>query len=93
MKQLVFILIIGFGFFQWYSGTNNNVVSGSYGETHDELIMYSLTMCGFCKKKVKEFNAEGIPFTEYFIDKDPARWEELDYGDSPEDSPPKTITH
>lgn len=78
MKKLVFILIIGFGFFQWYSGASNNkVVSGNYGETHDKLIMYSLTTCGYCKKKVKEFNAEGIPFTEYFIDKDSARREEL----------------
>jgi hypothetical protein len=42
---------------------------GSYGESHNQLIMYSLTRCGICKQKAKVLRKENIAFTEYFIDK------------------------
>jgi glutaredoxin len=41
------------------------------------VIMYSLTTCGYCKKKREELHKNNISFTEYFIDKDKARQEEL----------------
>ena len=40
-------------------------------------IMYSLTTCGYCKTKREELHKNNISFTEYFIDKDNARQEEL----------------
>lgn len=35
-----------------------------------EVIMYSLTTCGYCTAKRKEFQERGVRFTEYFLDKD-----------------------
>jgi len=65
-----------FGVFKLYT-IGNNDLAGSYGEPHNELIMYSLTTCGYCKQKVKELKKENIAFTEYFIDKDKKRMDEL----------------
>jgi glutaredoxin len=44
---------------------------------HDELIMYSLTTCGYCEQKRRELNAAGIKFRERFIDKDKLAGKEL----------------
>lgn len=44
---------------------------------HDEVIMYSLTTCGYCKQKRRELESAGIAFTEYFVDKDGTRNAEL----------------
>ncbi len=44
---------------------------------HDEVIMYALTTCGFCQVRARELTAAGIPFTEYFIDRDADRRTEL----------------
>jgi len=41
------------------------------------VIMYSLTTCGFCNQKRAQLRAEGIPFVEYFLDRDKARFQEL----------------
>jgi glutaredoxin len=41
------------------------------------VVMYSLTTCGYCNMKRAELKANGIPFTEYFIDQDGARQREL----------------
>lgn len=46
-------------------------------QTHDKVIMYSLTTCGFCKQKASELQAAGIKYREYFIDKDAGRREAL----------------
>lgn len=77
MKKFIFILLIGYGAFSWYQ-QNDRVNNGySYGEPHNQLIMYSLTTCGYCKLKVKQLKQENIAFTEYFIDVDNNRKEEL----------------
>lgn len=44
---------------------------------HDEVIMYSMTTCGYCKQKTRELEAAGIAYTEYFIDTDAERRDEL----------------
>jgi hypothetical protein len=44
---------------------------------HNEVIMYSLTTCGYCKQKKGEMESAGIAFTEYFIDTDAERRDEL----------------
>lgn len=41
------------------------------------VIMYSLTTCGFCNQKRAQLRAEGIPFVEYFLDRDQDRFQEL----------------
>jgi glutaredoxin len=77
MKKFIVILLIGYGAFNWYQ-QHDRVSNGySYGEPHNELIMYSLTTCGYCKLKVKQLKQENIVFTEYFIDVDNQRKEEL----------------
>lgn len=45
--------------------------------SHDRVIMYSLTTCGYCKQKARELDTAGIAFEEYYIDKDRARKDEL----------------
>ena len=75
MKKLILILIAGYGAFTWYQ--NSSELKGSYGERHNQLIMYSLTTCGYCKQKAKELRKESIEFTEYFIDKNKKRNDEL----------------
>jgi len=61
--------------FTWNQGRNS--IEGSLGEYHDELIMYSLTTCGYCKKKARELKKQNIPFIEYYVDEDTKRKEEL----------------
>jgi len=75
MKKLLLILLVGVGFFQWY--TRHSVTTGHHGAPHDQVIMYSLTTCGYCKEKAEQLRAEGIRFTEYYIDEDASRLNEL----------------
>jgi glutaredoxin len=42
-----------------------------------QIVMYSLTTCGYCNEKRAQLRARGIPFTEHFIDTDVARQKEL----------------
>lgn len=36
---------------------------------HKEVIMYSTSWCGYCRKARKYFTANSIPFTEYDVEK------------------------
>ena len=75
MKKLILIALIGFGAYQTYlsqDGVNRVAV-----ESHNEVIMYSLTTCGFCKQKANELHAEGIKFKEYYIDTNSIKQKEL----------------
>ena len=76
MKKLILLFLITYGAYNWYA-SDNNEIAGRYGEPHNELIMYSLTTCGFCKQKAKALKKENIDFKEYFIDKDSKRRDEL----------------
>ena len=42
-----------------------------------QVIMYSLTTCGYCVQKRAQLLAAGIQFEEHFVDRDPARMQEL----------------
>ncbi len=44
----------------------------------NEVAMYSLTTCPYCKEKRQWLTRAGIPFREYFIDTDQPRRAELD---------------
>ncbi len=65
------VVLGSFGFFvslgeqSGRSATSSSSVSQSH-----QLVMYSLTTCGYCTIKRQELQRAGIPFTEYFIDKD-----------------------
>jgi glutaredoxin len=41
------------------------------------VVMYSLTTCGYCRLLREELLKRRIVFEEYFIDTEPARWQEL----------------
>lgn len=43
----------------------------------NEVVMYSLTTCPYCKEKRQWLTRAGIPFREYFIDTDQPRLAEL----------------
>lgn len=43
----------------------------------NQVVMYSLTTCGYCEQKRRQLNSAGIPFNEYFVDSDPARMNEF----------------
>lgn len=49
----------------------------SYSSAENRVVMYSLTTCGYCVAKHRELKEASIPFTEYFIDTDLARRDEL----------------
>ena len=59
------------------AGSEDSQPAGQSEFVKTGVIMYSLTTCGFCNQKRAQLRAEGIPFVEYFVDTDPARFEEL----------------
>lgn len=79
MKRILIVVLIGLAFYSWYMNDNGDaeVNAASYGNTHDDVIMYSLTTCGFCKAKAMDLHSEGIEFKEYYIDRDTSRRTEL----------------
>ncbi|MBA3581459.1 MAG: hypothetical protein H0W44_03285 [Gammaproteobacteria bacterium] len=50
---------------------------GRYGETHQQVIMYSTTSCEPCMIKRHELAQEGIPYIEYAMDREPERRDEM----------------
>jgi len=46
-----------------------NKVSSSKTSRNKRVTMYSTAWCGYCKKAKKYFQAKGIPFVEYDIEK------------------------
>jgi len=44
----------------------------------NEVVMYSLTTCPYCKEKRQWMTKAGIPFREYFVDSDEARRKEFE---------------
>jgi glutaredoxin len=73
MKKLIFVAIIALGAWHW----TNQKAPGFTGQAHERVMMYSLTTCGYCDQKRRELTQARIPFTEYFIDKDRSRQDEL----------------
>lgn len=41
------------------------------------IVMYSLTTCTYCARLRRTFEANRIPFTEHFVDTDPAKNDEM----------------
>lgn len=51
---------------------------GAYDPARDRIVMYSLTTCGYCAAKRREFDAAGIRYSEYFVDQDHGAAQALD---------------
>ncbi len=77
-KFLLVAAVVGVAWALVPTGTRHAPVPASQGEfSNAGVIMYSLTTCGYCTQKRAQLHAKGIPFVEYFIDKDLARQQEL----------------
>lgn len=88
MKKLLVLFLISYAAYQVF-GRSSGDVAGVVA-VHDEVIMYSLTTCGFCKQKARVLKQEGIVFTEYYIDKESRRRKELNSKLSQAGYPPKS---
>lgn len=80
-RFVVLLLAIGAGF-AFVSITREEPsrpapVDGLQPYQQAQVIMYSLTTCGYCTQKRAQLRAAGIQFVEYFVDSDPARMQEL----------------
>ena len=75
MKKLLLLLAL-FGAYKMWNYFDEGAVP-EQAATHNEVIMYSLTTCGYCKQKASELDAAGIEYHEYFIDVDAKRRDEL----------------
>ena len=71
---VIFTIVISFAY-NWQQMSYEAVDVASRPDY--ELVMYSLTTCGYCKRKVKELESQQIEFTEYFIDKDNNKMKEV----------------
>ncbi len=49
----------------------------AFDPDRDRIVMYSLTTCGYCLAKRREFDRTGIQYTELFLDTDAAAMEGL----------------
>jgi hypothetical protein len=76
MKKLILLLVI-FGAYKLWGHFHEKDPIQRLAVVHDEVIMYSLTTCGYCKLKARELDDAGISYQEYFIDKDGKRRDEL----------------
>ena len=43
-----------------------------YDAGRDRIVMYSLSTCGFCAEKRRQFDSMGVRYSEYIIDQDAA---------------------
>lgn len=75
MRKLAVFVVIMLAYGVWDHGRHPEV--GRQAARHNEVIMYSLTTCGYCKAKARELQAAGIAYSEYYIDKDADRRNEL----------------
>lgn len=87
-KLLIFILAMA-GYGVWQHSRDARPPTGTT-VAHNQVIMYSLTTCSYCKQKKRELDTAGIAFTEYFIDADPARRAELTHKLEQSGLPPRS---
>jgi len=74
-KKLLLLLVL-IAAYQGWKQLSQEPEAGK-AAAHNEIIMYSLTTCGYCKAKARELRSERIAFKEYYIDKDRRRRDEL----------------
>ena len=88
LMRYLLMLIVTIAIYQAWVNYSDKPLSGAVAQ-HDELIMYSLTTCGYCKQKRQTLTEQGITFIEYFIDQDHLRQDELNGKLSEAGLPPK----
>jgi len=74
MSNTIKVLLFAIGVavaWQFSGGKTENVAAKL--APGNEVVMYSLTTCGYCTQKRGQLTAAGIPFTEIFLDKDEAQ--------------------
>ena len=71
---LKIIVIIAVGWYAWnqHSTASGPEIAGKLAPGN-QVVMYSLTTCGYCKALRAQMTKAGIPFTEHFMDTDEAR--------------------
>lgn len=74
LKILVFVAAL---FAAWHFGGGKTENIAAKLAPGNEVVMYSLTTCGYCTQKRGQLTAAGIPFTEIFLDKDQAQQREF----------------
>ena len=75
MRFFVFLTAVICGYYAYSQKFSS--VPPRLDDSHSDVIMYSLTTCGYCKTLRKELDEEGVSFTEVFIDRNRDAREEL----------------
>ncbi|MDQ5988435.1 MAG: hypothetical protein CSYNP_04195 [Syntrophus sp. SKADARSKE-3] len=70
-KLLILIVIIAAAYYGYQHVMKPKIAPGN------TIIMYSLSYCSFCKNLSDELKRANIEFTEYYVDKDGSKSEEL----------------
>ena len=74
-KGALAVLLIACGLFYWWQSAS---VVGKI-DRHDEVIMYSVSGNPVCRIKAEELRNANIQFTEYFVDQDRSKLEDVQY--------------
>ena len=75
LKVIAFVAI-GWYVWQHQASTKGPELAGRLAPDN-QVVMYSLTTCGYCKALRNQMTKAGIPFSEYFLDTDEARKQEF----------------
>ena len=62
------------------NGGMDGVINKNIADTlaaGNQVVMYSLTTCSYCKQKRQQMTSAGIPFSEVFVDADPSKMQEF----------------
>lgn len=78
MKYL-FLICVLFGAYKFYDSRHVTLADGTHVAGQElpvppmdkNVVMYSLTTCGYCVEKAKELARHQIAHVEYFMDEDP----------------------
>ena len=74
-KSWLVVIAVVVGLFYWWQSSSG---VGKI-DPHDEVIMYSVSGNPVCKVKADLLKQENIEFTEYFVDQDRSKLEDVQY--------------
>lgn len=76
VTRIVLVVIAVSGIIGLLGGDRTDDLRGKLAPGN-EVVMYSLTTCGYCARTRAMLDESGIPYTEYFLDTDKAREQEF----------------